>query len=194
MKELCENNDVSLRQNIKTKKGSLTVSSYRYDRIKKFLTTRDAFSNEPKNSDKYKRLKTTWANEQNSGVMGWKYQFRLKRIGDMYTVERPSRDFINSLPTKDHYAARCFNLAKDSDWVKVVPCESTEFIEIIESIHLSEPDNKIHAKGNALYLAAAKVLTNSVTATMCETFTMTCRICQIVSDKQKPRGKKKFKN
>ena len=69
MKELCENNDVSLRQNIKTKKGSLTVSSYRCGRIKKFLTTRDAFLNEPKNSDKYKRLKTTWANEHKCHVV-----------------------------------------------------------------------------------------------------------------------------
>ena len=70
MKELCENNDASLRQNIRTKKGSLTVSSYRYDRIKKYLMTRDAFLNEPKNSDKYTRLKITWVNEQKSGVMG----------------------------------------------------------------------------------------------------------------------------
>ena len=77
--------------------------------------TRDAFLNEPKNSDKYTRLKITWVNEQKSGVMGWRYQFRLKRIGDMYTVERPSRDFINSLPTKDRHPARCFKLAEDLD-------------------------------------------------------------------------------
>ena len=185
VRELTEKADVALKSyDSSSKTGGCFLSTYRVERMIAYLEDRKAWKSCEEFASEKEELKKKMDAHKAPGT--WQYKYRVVEFEGKKILQRQSAKF-NASVNKSKTAVQKRMEMEETDWVNAQAVDDPTLFETMNEIHWNTDPRK-HLKGQHFYKACVDVMSSNVNTAMCNLITKHCEVCQIASQRYRPKN------